>query len=123
MTIYLFIKTKNYHSLKKFSKILILNFFKHNITKVKYYPLSKKQTLFSILKSPHVNKIAQDQFKFKYSHRKIVITTKYFLKTMLIINKYFSNMFYDIKTKILFSTVQGNFHYKKKKNVCIRHKG
>ena len=42
---------------------------------------------------------------------------------MLIINKYFSNMFYDIKTKILFSTVQGNFHYKKKKMYALDIKG
>jgi len=34
---------------------------------------------------------------------------------MLIINKYSSNMFYDIKIKILFSIVHGKLYYKKKR--------
>ena len=103
MIIYLYIKTKNYHSLKKFSRILIISFLKQKIKKVKYYPLSKKRTLYSILKSPHVNKTAQEQFEFKYSHRKIVIFSKSFLKTLIIIKRYYSSIFYDIKIKVLFS--------------------
>ena len=112
MIIYLFIKTKNYHSLKKFSKILILSFFRLKIKKVKYYPLSKKRTLFSILKSPHVNKAAQEQFEFKYSHRKIVIDSKYFQKILIIFKKYYSNMFCDIKIKVLFSSINKTSTYR-----------
>ena len=115
MIIYLYIKTKNYHSLKKFSKILIISFLKQKIKKVKYYPLSKKRTLYSVLKSPHVNKTAQEQFEFKYSHRKIVIFSKLFLKTLIIIKRYYSSIFYDIKIKILFSLLTKMSKKKKKK--------
>ena len=115
MIIYLYIKTKNYHSLKKFSRILIISFLKQKIKKVKYYPLSRKRTLYSILKSPHVNKTAQEQFEFKYSHRKIVIFSKSFLKTLIIIKRYYSSIFYDIKIKILFSLSQKLLIKRKKK--------
>lgn len=109
MIICFFIKTKNYHSLKIFSKILISKFFKFNIKKVKYYPLLKKRTLFSLLKSPHVNKTAQEQFEFKYSHRKIVIFSNNFLKILIIFKKYYSNIFSDLKIKLLFSSTETYF--------------
>ena len=104
MIIYFFIKTKNYYSLKAFSRIIISKFFKYNIKKVKYYPLLKKRTLMSILKSPHINKNSQDQFEFRYSHRKIVVYSNDFLKPIIIFKKYYSNVFGDIKIKLLFSS-------------------
>ena len=123
MIIYLFIKTKNYQSLKKFSKVLRLGFIKSNIKKVRYYPLLKKRTLFSILKSPHVNKTAQEQFEFKYSHRKIIISSKHFLKALVFIKRYFSNMFYDIKIKVLFDLVSSNLIHEKKKIILLDRAG
>ena len=104
MIIYFYIKAKNYHSLKIFSKIIISKLFKHNIKKVKYYPLSKKRTLMSIIKSPHINKSSQEQFEFRYFHRKISVHSYNFLKTLVIFKKYYSSIFSDIKIKLLFSS-------------------
>ena len=105
MVIYLYIKTKNFQSLKKFSKTFFKLFFKNKIKKIKYYPLIKKRTLFSLLKSPHVNKTSQEQYEFIKSSRKIKIHTKYCLKSIFIINSLYNKIFSsDIKIKILFST-------------------
>ena len=93
MLIYLYIKTKNYHFLKKIPKIFLRVLFKNKIRKFKYYPLVKKRTLFSLLKSPHVNKTAQEQYEFKKSHRKIIIQTKYDLKSIVIFKKLYHKIF------------------------------
>ena len=93
MLIYLYIKTKNYHFLKKIPKIFLRVLFKNKIRKFKYYPLVKKRTLFSLLKSPHVNTTAQEQYEFKKSHRKIIIQTKYDLKSIVIFKKLYHKIF------------------------------
>ena len=93
MLIYLYIKTKNFQSLKKFSKTFFKIFFKNKITKLKYYPLLVKRTRFSLLKSPHVNKTSQEQFEFKKSNRKIKIYTKYCLKSIFILNLLYNKLF------------------------------
>lgn len=103
MLIYLYIKTKNFQSLKQFSKTFFKIFFKNKITKLKYYPLLVKRTRFSLLKSPHVNKTSQEQFEFRKSNRKIKIHTKYCLKSIFILNLLYNKLFSsDIKIKILF---------------------
>ena len=103
MLIYFYVQTKNYNSLKMFSKLLLTYFFKNNVKNVKYSPLKKKKTIFSLLKSPHVNKTAQEQFEFKYSKRKLVISSVNFFKTLLIFKKIYSAIFFDIKIKTVCS--------------------
>lgn len=113
MLIHLYIKTKNFQNLKKISKIFFKFLYKNNIKKFKYLPLVKKRTLFSLLKSPHVNKTAQEQYEIKKSNRKISIKTKYYLKSILILKKLYSKFFSsDIKLKILSSSLL-------KKNIYI----
>lgn len=110
MTIYLYIETKNFNSFKKFSSIFFKLFFKNNIRKVKYYPLIKKRTLFSLLKSPHVNKTAQEQYAFKKSHRKMLIQTRYCSKSIYLLKNIYYKLFSsELKIKILYS----NFYNKK----------
>ena len=106
MLIHLYIKTKNFQNIKKISKIFFKFLYKNNIKKFKYLPLVKKRTLFSLLKSPHVNKTAQEQYEIKKSNRKISIKTKYYLKSILILKKLYSKFFSsDIKLKILSSSL------------------
>ena len=114
MLIHLYIKTKNFQNLKKISKIFFKFLYKNDIQKFKYFPSIKKRTLFSLLKSPHVNKTAQEQYEIKKSHRKILIKTKYYLKSILIFKKLYSKFFSsDIKLKILSSSLL------KKKNYVV----
>ena len=101
MLIYLYIKTKNHVCLKNISKTILLLLFKNYIKNIKYLPLPNKKTLFSLLKSPHVNKAAQDQFEFKYFKRKLIIFSFSSLKTLLIFKKSYSNLFHGLKIKIL----------------------
>lgn len=115
MAIYLYIETKNFNSFKKFSKIFFRLFFKNNIRKVKYYPLVKKRTLFSLLKSPHVNKTAQEQYAFKKSHRKLFIQTRYCSKSIYLLKKIYYTLFAsELKIKILYSNL-----YNKKSTLLL----
>ena len=103
MLFYLYINTKNCQSLKKFSKTFFNFFFYNSIKKLKYYPLMRKRTRFSILKSPHVNKTSQEQFEFRKSYRKIKLYTPYYLKSFFLLNLLYNRVFSsDIKIKIVF---------------------
>ena len=103
MLFYLYINTKNCQSLKKFSKTFFKFFFYNSIKKLKYYPLMRKRTRFSILKSPHVNKTSQEQFEFRKSYRKIKLYTPYYLKSFFLLNLLYNRVFSsDIKIKIVF---------------------
>mgnify|MGYP001199499292 CR=1 FL=1 len=103
MLFYLYINTKNFQSLKKFSKTFFKIFFYNSIKKLKYYPLIKKRTRFSILKSPHVNKTSQEQFEFRKSYRKIKLYTPYYLKSFFLLNLLYNRFFSsDINIKIVF---------------------
>ena len=103
MLFYLYINTKNFQSLKKFSKTFFKFFFFNSIKKLKYYPLIRKRTRFSILKSPHVNKTSQEQFEFIKSFRKIKLYTPYYLKSFFLLNLLYNRFFSsDINIKIVF---------------------
>ena len=117
MLIHLYIKTKNFQNLKKISKIFFKFLYKNDIKKLKYSPLVKKRTLFSLLKSPHVNKTAQEQYEIKKSHRKISIQTKYSLKSILILKNLYSRFLSsDIKLKIVSSNL-----LKKRKYILLNN--
>ena len=60
------ISSKNYLALQICLKKIFNNELKHKLTVIE--SLNKKQTKktkFSVLKSPHVNKTAQEQFEYK----------------------------------------------------------
>jgi len=117
MLIHLYIKTKNFQNLKRISKIFFKFLYKNDIKKLKYSPLVKKRTLFSLLKSPHVNKTAQEQYEIKKSHRKISIQTKYSLKSILILKNLYSRFLSsDIKLKIVSSNL-----LKKRKYILLNN--
>ena len=127
MLFYLYINTKNFQSLKKFSKTFFNIFFYNSIKKLKYYPLIKKRTRFSILKSPHVNKTSQEQFEFRKSYRKIKLYTPYYLKSFFLLNLLYNRFFSsDINIKIVFllkKTNKQTVHLlKNTKNFCRKLK-
>ena len=63
-------------------------------------PRSKK--IFTILKSPHVNKTAQDQFEFVIFSTKIDLHSFKISKFLLILKKINLKLFPDVKIKINF---------------------
>lgn len=91
--------SKNLKSFKKF--LIFLNFLLLKIkVKTQLNFVKKKKSAFSILKSPHVNKKAQDQFLYiKYSKNYNLCTTHY-KKLFILIKKLNFRLFSDVKIKI-----------------------
>ena len=95
------IESKNQISIKKF-----LRFFKETSNnsnfKViqKFFYKKEKKTFVSILKSPHVNKSAQEQFEIRTSSRQIKIQTTQPFKFLIMLKKIKANLFPDINIKL-----------------------
>lgn len=65
------ISSKNKNSLKKF--LLFVSKIKNPIMITCNYPQPKKKSVITVLKSPHINKTAQDQFEFKIYSKNIIV--------------------------------------------------
>jgi ribosomal protein S10 len=98
------IESKNQNSIKNF-----LRFFKETnhynfITVQKNFSKKEKKTFLSILKSPHVNKSAQEQFEVRTNSSQIKIQTAQPFNFLILFKKIKVNLFPDIniKLKLLF---------------------
>lgn len=94
------IESKNQISVKKF-----LNFFKEtsntNFKMIqKFFYKKEKKTFISILKSPHVNKSAQEQFEIRNHSAQITIQTNQPFKFLIVLKKIKINLFPDINIKL-----------------------
>lgn len=105
MYLNIIIKSKNNNSLKSFlilfktlsqNKKLKLN----NILTVFHKKRFKK--VFTVLKSPHVNKTAQEQFEYILFTKSVKIKSSQILKTLIILKKIQAMSFADIHIKIKF---------------------
>lgn len=95
--LYIKFKTKNNLSLKKCLLILNLLFIKFKIYPKSISSQSKVcKNVFTVLKSPHVFKTAQDQFGFiLHFNRKQILTFKY--KKLILLLKYLNmNILSDV---------------------------
>lgn len=99
------IRSKNYNSLKAFLRI-----FK-TLTKTKKLKLNKTfkvfqkkrfKKVFTILRSPHVNKSAQEQFEYNLFAKHVDIKSHQILKILIILKKIKTISFSDIEVKIKF---------------------
>lgn len=92
--------SQNKNSLEKFYTFLLKK--QKNIITI---PIKNKKNHFSILKSPHVNKNAQEQFGFKFFSKKLKL---YFppnidyLKHFVMLKKLKNYIFSDVSIKINF---------------------
>ena len=105
MFINIIIKSKNRTSTLKFLKIL------KSFSKKKKLQLSRAlifirnkhyKKIFSILKSPHVNKTAQEQFEFVTYSYKIKIQTFQIIKTLIILKKLQTTLFSEVQLNVKF---------------------
>ena len=99
MFIKLSIKSKRKKSL--FFFLYVLNKFDQN-EKLKIVPREKFKKYFTVLKSPHVNKTAQEQFEFNLFSIKITTNKFQISKLLIILKKIVNNFCYDIYIKIEF---------------------
>lgn len=111
MVIKLDLKSKNLKSLKRF--LIIFNKFCsiYDGESMKLISNKKiKKVLFSVLKSPHVNKTAQEQFEFKLYNTRLTIYSKYFLKILLSLKFLSRKFFSDIQFKVSVTVKQKQKH-------------
>jgi len=112
--------SKNYSSIKEFLRFFYKKFLfkdlKFSIFKIKFQkPVQKK--VFTLLKSPHVNKTAQEQFEYRLFRKQFTIYSyKSFLFFILL--KYIKLvLFPDIKIKITILTNNFKFNRKLKNKI------
>ena len=97
------IYSKNYKSLKNF-----LLFFKNEnlLKKLKIHFLKNKtnnrtkKKVITVLKSPHVNKTAQEKFEYRVYKKKIKCFTPQILLLLIFLKKLRLNIFSDINFKL-----------------------
>ena len=115
------IKSKNKQSLIKLLKIFknFINNKNLKLSQTLIFSQNKKiNKVFTILKSIHVNKTAQEQFEFNLFSKSIKIHTFQSLKLLIILKKIQTVFFSDvqIKTKFLISGLYKKKIIKKKIN-------
>lgn len=107
--------TKNIISLKRCIKTFYnIKYFKFLQLNKNYIIYSKKQKrkFFTVLKSPHVNKTAQEQFELCFFSKDIKFKSFQLLKILIFLKKLQKISFSDISIKIKF--VIKNFFKKDK---------
>jgi ribosomal protein S10 len=72
-----------------------------NIIK-KYFQKKRKKNVLTILKSPHVNKAAQEQFESKLFSKQLSIYSSKNFQFLLFLKKIKTRLFPDVKIKIKF---------------------
>ena len=105
MFINIIIKSKNKQSLIKFLTTFknFINNDKLNLTKTLIFSQQQKiNKIFTILKSPHVNKTAQEQFELNLFSKNIKIHSFQIIKILVILKKIQSEFFSDINIQTRF---------------------
>ena len=99
-TFNIIIKSKNQISIKKFLRFLkkrnIINF---KIIQKCFFK-KKKKKFITLLKSPHVNKSAQEQFEIKINSIQLKIQSIQPFKFLIMLKKIKINLFPDISIKL-----------------------
>ena len=99
------VKSKNKNSLTKFSKDLTRVITKKKLQILKktvFFQKKATKKMFSILKSPHVNKTAQEQFQFNLFARNLRIKSFRISRILVILKKIQSVAFGDVQIIIKF---------------------
>ncbi len=107
MFLYFKISSKDNKVLKKFLLFLL----KLNMSPVviKSVPKQQKRKFVTILKSPHINKTAQEQFEFRYYSKEFIVHSVKPLTFFLIIKKLKNLSFSGLKLE-----VKGLLNFEKK---------
>ena len=114
------LKSKNLKSLIFFFDVLK----KFNISEnIKELYANKKIKRFTILKSPHVNKTAQQHFEYRLHSKKIYIKNIQIFKLLVILKKIKINLCCDVLINVKFDiNNKNNNFYKKNLNSFYKKK-
>ena len=93
----LIVFSKNKNSLTQFLIFFFTNFKNNSHVFLKLSRKKKLKEKISVLKSPHVNKTAQEQFKFSHFYINITFYTFDIKKELFILKKIKNRLFPDLK--------------------------
>lgn len=99
------IRSKNYNSLKSFLRIfkILTKTEELKLNKIlKVFQHKRFKKVFTILRSPHVNKSAQEQFEYNLFVKHVNIKSQQILKILIILKKIKIISFSDIEIKLKF---------------------
>ena len=96
--------SSNKKSLNNFLQLLKENFKNKQTSIIKIGRFIKNKKIITILKSPHVNKTAQEQFEKREKIVQIFLISKNFNKAIIAIKKILNTIFRDIKLTIKYLT-------------------
>ena len=124
MIITLKISSSNYNSLENFSKVLVdrlhtienMNFSVIGVTNKK-----KTKNKFTVLKSPHVNKKAREQFEIRNYTRILNIYSYQTLLLLFVVKRIKINSFSEIKLKINLKYNSNQLHKHLKSNFNLNN--
>lgn len=104
------INSKNERTLKKF---LTLLFKRNDLYRIhKFLDIKVQQKLSSVLTSPHVNKIAQEQFEFKLLKKKVEYVSTYNFAFLVFVKNVVNNIFADVNVSFNLTINQKSFNRK-----------
>jgi ribosomal protein S10 len=94
------LKSKNRKSLENFYQFFNRNTFQ-NFKSIKiFFQKKSKKKVITLLKSPHVNKSAQEQFELKIFSMQYKIKTSRAILFMVFLKKMKTNLFPDVSIKL-----------------------
>ena len=98
MYFFLKISSKNKVSLNNF--LFFIQKLKFPSKVIKNYPKPKKKKFLTVLKSPHVNKDAQEQFEFKIFSKEVMLWSPQLKLVIFIFKKVIKESFSGVQVKI-----------------------
>ena len=110
---YITISSKSKETLKLFLTFLS----NYNNLIIKYFPKQKIKKFVTVLKSPHVNKSAQEQFEFRVYTKKLFVSSEQSFKFLYFLKKVQNNIFplLSIKVESFLYEKDKQFKYKLKR--------
>lgn len=107
MFINIYVYSKNYNLIRRFlifvARYLLFNKKLKIKIRASAFPRRIKKKKFTILKSPHVNKIAQEQFEYYFCKKQVVLNSYQSLVLLIILKKIRTQLFPDLNIKIKLS--------------------
>lgn len=98
MFFFIKISSKNKETLQLF--LMFLSKLENNNFLIKYFPKQKIKKFITVLKSPHINKSAQEQFEFRVYTKKLQISSPQHLKFLSFLKSSQINLFPFINLKL-----------------------
>ena len=110
MVFFIKISSKHKETLQLF--LMFLSKLENNNLLIKYFPKQKIKKFITVLKSPHINKSAQEQFEFRVYTKKLQVSSPQHLKFLYFLKKSQITIFPFINLKL-----EGNFSIKSQLNL------